>query len=122
MKIKFLDGTEKEFESLKDADLRYADLQYADLQYVNLQGADLQGADLQGADLRGADLRGACLDFSCFPLWCGSLEMKVDIDFVNQLLYHVCMLDFADTEGIKELIKSFANKASVIQKHNLNPY
>lgn len=31
MKIEFLDGTEKEFQSLVRADLRYADLRYADV-------------------------------------------------------------------------------------------
>ena len=40
MKIKFLDGTEKEFETLRDA---------------NLQSADLRGADLQSANLRDAE-------------------------------------------------------------------
>ena len=39
MKIKFLDGTEKEI-----ANLRLADLQGADLRRANLQGADLEGA------------------------------------------------------------------------------
>ena len=42
MKIKFLDGTEKDFESLFRA---------------NLRGADLRGANLRGADLSGADLK-----------------------------------------------------------------
>ena len=49
MKIKFLDGTEREFESLVDADLRGA----------NLSGANLYGADLHSANLRGANLYGA---------------------------------------------------------------
>ena len=41
MKIKFLNGIEREFE------------------FDGLHGADLRGADLRDANLRGADLRGA---------------------------------------------------------------
>ncbi len=55
--IKFLDGTEKTFETLKGAHLERADLKGA-----YLKGADLSGADLSGADLRGAYLRGAYLE------------------------------------------------------------
>lgn len=56
MKVKFLDGREKEFETLAEADLRYADLRCA-----NLEGADLRSANLHGADLRGADMTWANL-------------------------------------------------------------
>ena len=42
--IKFLDGTEKTFETLRDANLPRA----------NLRDADLSGADLSGANLSGA--------------------------------------------------------------------
>ena len=45
-KIKFKNGSEKEFGSLCDADLR---------------GADLRGADLRGTDLTGANLEGAAM-------------------------------------------------------------
>ena len=85
MKIKFLDGTEKEFANLcganlydadlygalyganlrganlYDADLRGEDLGGANLIGANLRGADLRGANLGGANLSGADLRGANL-------------------------------------------------------------
>jgi len=47
-KIKFLDGTEKEFDSLVE---------------VNLGGADLRGADLWGVNLGGANLKEADLSF-----------------------------------------------------------
>ena len=56
MKIKFLDGSEKEIENLSGADLRVADLRGADLSGADLSGADLSGANLSGANLRGADL------------------------------------------------------------------
>jgi len=56
VKIKFLDGSEKEFENLRGADLRFANLQY-----VNLRGADLRGANLRDAVLRDAVLSDAVL-------------------------------------------------------------
>lgn len=66
MKVKFLDGHEKEFETLEGADLRGADLRNLNLKGKSLCGADLMNADLKGADLAladltGANLRGACL-------------------------------------------------------------
>ena len=42
-KIKFKDGSVKEFKSLKGADLRYADLRGADLRGTNLKGTILEG-------------------------------------------------------------------------------
>jgi hypothetical protein len=113
-KIKFGDGTEKEFESLEGADLKFANLKCANLSWTdlsganlswtdlsganlrdanlkcaNLTGANLRWADLSGANLRNADLRGANIDFSCLPLWCGSLSMKIDDVIATQILYHV---------------------------------
>ena len=109
MIVKFKDGTKREIADLSNADLRNA----------NLRNADLRDADLRNAGLRNADLRNADLDFSCFPLWCGSFDMKTDIEFVKQILYHVSRLDFDDSEGIKDAIREFANTASVKQRHNL---
>ena len=100
IKIEFLDGRQplgidaetisaavenavKSDADLSDADLRWADLSGADLSWANLRGADLRGADLSGANLRGADI-----DFSCWPLWCGSLNVKIDKRIFCQLLYH----------------------------------
>lgn len=51
-------------------------------------GADLRGADLRGADLSDANLHRADLDYSCFPIWCGSLTVKIDKRVFCQLLYH----------------------------------
>ena len=50
-KIKFLDGTEREFDTLA-----WADLYDANLYGANLVGADLTGANLVGAILLDADL------------------------------------------------------------------
>lgn len=103
------------------ADLREADLRVANLRGANLQEADLWGADLRGANLRGADLRegdhwvanlrGANLDYSCWPLWCGSLDVKVDARIAAQLAYHFCRLDCDDPDYIaaRNAILDFAN-------------
>ena len=79
---------------------------------ANLRDANLQGASLQGTDLRGADLQGAALDYSCWPLWCGSLDVKVDRRIAAQLAYHFCCLDCDDPDYIaaRNAIIRFANE------------
>ena len=72
----------------------------ADLWRANLREADLRGANLREANLRGADLRGANLDYSCWPLWCGSLDVRVCKRIAAQLAYHFCRLDCDDPEVI----------------------
>lgn len=91
--------------NLRRADLRRADLWGANLREANLRGADLGGADLRGANLRGAylegaDLKGANLDYSCWPLWCGSLGVRVCKRIAAQLAYHFCRLVCDDPEVI----------------------
>ena len=73
---------------LEGADLSGADLSYAKLSYANLSGANLSYADLSGAKLEGANLSYANLDYSSWPLWCGSLSVKIDKRIFCQLLYH----------------------------------
>ena len=89
-----------------------ADLSEANLSGANLSDADLRGANLRGAKLSGADLRGANLDFSCWPLWCGSLAVKVCKRIAVQLAYHFCKLDCDDPEYIaaRNAILDFANQ------------
>lgn len=69
-------------------------------------------ANLSEADLSGADLSGADLDFSCWPLWCGSLAVKVCKRIAVQLAYHFCRLDCDDPEYIaaRNAILDFANQ------------
>ena len=66
---------------------------------------------LNGEKGKCADLQGADLDYSCWPLWCGSLDVKVDRQITAQLAYHFCRLDCDDTEYIKarNAILDFAN-------------
>lgn len=88
-----------------------ANLRGAELRRADLRGADLRGADLCRADLRRAELRGADLDYSCWPLWCGSLDVKVDARIARQLAYHFCRLDCDDPEYLeaRKAIAKFAN-------------
>jgi len=75
----------------------------------NTSGTD---ADLRGADLRGADLCKADLDMSCLPLWCGSLNMKVDKRIAAQIMYHACALDCDDPKyrEVRSKCLAFANQ------------
>ena len=57
-------------------------------------------ANLRGADLRIANLKGANLDYSCWPLWCGSLGVRVCKRIAAQLAYHFCRLVCDDPEVI----------------------
>ena len=93
------------------ANLCGADLYRADLCGANLCGATLFGADLNRANLYRADLCGANLDYSCWPLWCGSLDVKVDARIARQLAYHFCRLDCDDPEYLeaRKAIAEFAN-------------
>ncbi len=98
--------------NLSEADLSGANLSGANLRRADLSEADLSEADLSEADLSGADLRRADLDFSCWPLWCGSLAVKVCKRIAVQLAYHFCKLDCDDPEYIaaRNAILDFANQ------------
>ena len=107
-----LRGADLEKADLEGADLRKANLRGANLYRANLQDANLEGADLQDANLEGADLRGANLDFSCWPIWCGSLGVKVDKKLAVQLAYHFCSLDCDNPEyqTMRSTLLPFASK------------
>lgn len=91
---------------LRGADLSWAYLRWADLRGADLREADLREADLSFADLRGADLRGADVDFSCWPLWCGSLNVKIDKPIFCQLIYHTLLAgQSVDDQEVKKLFE-----------------
>lgn len=75
-------------------------------------------ADLSEANLNGAYLHGANLDYSCWPLWCGSLDVKVDARIARQLAYHFCRLDCDDPEYLeaRKAIAEFANKFHLVEE------
>ena len=103
---------------LRGADLCEADLCAADLRAADLRGANLCEADLCVADLSTADLRGANIDYACWPLWRGSLGVKVDVRIARQLAYHLCALDCDDPEYIKarNALLPFANQFHRVQE------
>ena len=90
----------------------------ADLRCADLSSANLSSADLRSADLRCADLSCADLDMSVFPLWYGSLDIKVDIRLSAQIAYHFCRFETDDPEVKKaqESLKKLANKFHLIGK------
>ena len=101
--------------NLSGADLRRADLvadSRADLRWADLRGADLRRANLSEANLSGADLRRADLDFASWPLWCGSIGVKVDLRLAAQLAYHLAAVDCDDPEflAVRPHLLSLANK------------
>ena len=99
------------YANLRHANLRHANLRYADLRSADLRSANLRYADIRSADLRSADLRSADLDFSCWPLWCGSLSVKIDDKQAMQLAYHT-LATMSKKQRKKFLADpiSFANK------------
>ena len=56
---------------------------------------------MERPNLSWADLSGADLDYSCWPLWCGSLLVKVDKRIAAQIAYHFCYLGCEDPEYIQ---------------------
>lgn len=104
-------------EGGRRADLSEANLRRANLRRANLSGADLRRADLREADLSEADLSEANLDFSVLPLWCGSLNVKVDDRIVRQLLYHVIRI--AQVSSLSQELKDALLSKALIKQANL---
>jgi len=95
---------------LEWANLIGANLKRADLIGADLIGADLSGADLTSADLSSADLSGANLDYASWPLWCGSIGVKIDTRISKQLVYHaMCNLSEEDKKEFLADPIEFAN-------------
>ena len=69
--------------------------------------------ELVGADLADADLTGANLDYSCWPLWCGSVGVKVGSRIAYQLAAHVCAVvcDDPDVKKMQEALLPWARKS-----------
>ena len=114
-------GADLSYAHLMNANLRSANLRYANLSEANLRNANLSEANLRNADLRNANLIGADLDFSCWPLWCGSIGVKVDEKIARQLMYHtlIVMLDSGiEIPETKEKLIKFANDSHVVTRYN----
>lgn len=126
--INFLDPDKKpliiEAESFKEAvekaveekaDLSAADLRGTNQRESDLSAVNLRESDLSGSDLRGADLRGADLDYSVWPLWCGSLDVKIDKRIFCQLLYHALR---AGASVEDEEVQALLNNPDVLKLAN----
>lgn len=119
-----LHGSNLSYADLRESDLHESNLSGANLKKTNLSGVNFSGAslfesnlswsNLRSANLRGADLRGADIDFSCWPLWCGSLNVKLDKRLKRQLLYHV--LSVAPEYRSAELLEEANQFHRVISK------
>jgi hypothetical protein len=96
--------------------LSRANLSEANLSDANLRWANLSSANLSRANLSRADLSGADLDYSCWPLWCGSLSVKVDERILSQLAYHLASL-LPEGDTTREAIKDRANSFHGIAEH-----
>jgi len=86
-----------------------ADLRRANLRRANLRRANLTDANLTDAKLKDANLTDANLDFSAWPLWCGSLSVKVDTRIRMQLAYHLLRVIGEDMEKFISDPIAFAN-------------
>lgn len=108
---------------LSGADLTGTDLSDTDLRKADVSGADLSGADLTGTDLTGADLSGATIDYSCWPLWYGSLDIKVDKRIFCQLLYHIMRAGKSvEDEEVRKIINNPENIAMANKFHHACEY
>ena len=107
-----LSGCDVHGLTMSRANLSWANLGGANLRWANLGGANLGGANLSGANLSGANLSGANIDYSAWPMWCGSLDTKVDKHIAAQLAYHFCRLvcDDPDVKAAQRAITDFANQ------------
>ncbi len=75
---------------------------------------DFSHANLSMANLSRANLSGAGIDFSSWPLWCGSLEVKLDDKQIIQLLFHalapVTKENSAELVGLRNQALPILNK------------
>ena len=67
------------------------------------------------ADLSAANLRGTNLDYSVWPLWCGSLDVKIDKRIFCQLLYHALR---AGASVEDEEVQALRNNPDVLKLAN----
>ena len=118
--IQKLEAGDKNFEicNLSGLDLGGLNFKGANLHHADLRGANLCDANLYDANLYHANLCDANIDYACWPLWCGSLSVKMDVRIARQLAYHLCALDCDDPEYIKarDALLPFANQFHQVQE------
>ena len=81
------------------------------MDYEDMINAVVMNVDMKRVDMRHADMSDVDMDYSCWPLWCGSLDVKVDARIARQLAYHFCRLVCDDPEYIsaRNALVDFAN-------------
>jgi len=105
-----LTDADLEWANLTDANLTDANLKDISLKWANLKGANLSDANLTDANLKGANLSDANLDYASWPLWCGSIGVKIDTRISKQLVYHaMCNLSEEDKKEFLADPIAFAN-------------
>ena len=96
--------------NLSRANLSWVNLSRANLSRANLSRANLSRANLSWVNLSGTNLSGANLDFSQWPLWCGSLNARIDERLARQLVYHALAVSekwFKPTKKQLEWVNKF---------------
>ena len=115
-----LTGADLRDTNLREANLFHSYLFNANLSNADLSYANLSNSDVRGADLTGANLSGANIDYSCLPLWCGSLNMKIDKKIFCQLLYHVLRAGKSvKDEEVQKIISNPENITMANQFHRV---
>lgn len=122
--------TQEELKAKLDAHMLWLETRYSNevkgerlvLTGADLTGADLTGASLTGANLYCANLTGVSLDYSAWPLWCGSLQVKIDKRLAAQLMYHamMAMRSCKDDEDVAAVLASHECVSLANQFHHVN--
>ena len=116
--MKWLTGEGGKRANLSGANLSRANLSRANLSRANLRWANLSGANLSMADLRRANLSGADLDYSCLPLWCGSMDTKIDARIAKQIAAHLSsLLEYNNlgSKALREAAMEYSDSSHIAQ-------
>ena len=112
--------TQEELKAKLDAHKLWLETRRSD--EVKGERLDLTRADLTDANLTYADLTDADLDYSAWPLWCKSLNVKIDKRLAAQLMYHTmrAMQSCKDDASVAAVLASPECVALANQFHRVN--
>ena len=101
-----------ELKTILECHRKWIDTNGVEGKKADLRRCDLRRCDLSGCDLRGCDLRDSNLDYSGLPLWCGSLDIKIDKRIAAQIAYHFCCMicDNPEVKQAQNAIMKLANQ------------
>lgn len=92
---------------LSQSDLSYSDMSHSNMRHSDMSHSDMSRSNLLGSNLRGSNLSHSNIDYSCWPLWCGSLDVHIDVRIARQLLYHLmrpCLVSPDVSEDFKRAL------------------